>query len=114
MNKIKVTEYTSGIERDLMSAIIMALKNNKTTEERVIQISNKYLDFANEQVVEVIVKKFRELGKMFGEVREVANKYWAKYLEDRRRIALARTRVYLRNGNIEKALLTTKGETHYV
>lgn len=114
MKKINRQDYAQGIERDLMGAIVMALKNNRTTEDRIVKISQMYLSFVDEPFVETIVKKFRELGKIFAEIREVANTYWAKYIEDRRKIALSRTRVYLRNGNIEKALITVKGDTHYV
>ncbi len=114
MKKLKRSEYTTGIEKELMATIVLAVKHNKTTEERVKLISQTYLSFANEPLVEVLIRKLRELGKLFREVRDVANKYWAKYLNERGKIALSRTRVYLRNGNIDKALITVKGGTHYV
>ena len=114
MYKIKRTDYTNGIERDLMAAIVLAVKNNKTTEARVQEISIAYLKFVKEAQVEIMVQKFRELGQKYGEVRDVANKYWAKLVNDVRLIALSRTRVYLKNGNLDKALITVKGGTHYV
>lgn len=114
MHKIRRAEYTTGIERELMAAIVVAVRHDKTTEERVKKISQMYLAFADEPLVENLVRKFRELGKLFREVRDIANKYWVKYLQERGLIALSRTRVYLRNGNIEKALITVKGGTHYV
>ena len=114
MKTIKRKDYAPGIERDVMGAIVMAVKNSKTTEDRVQLISQEYLTIADEPMVEVMVRKLREMGKKFQEIREVAETYWAKFIKDKGRIALTRTHIYIKNGNIEKALITAKGGTNYV
>lgn len=112
--KIKRHDYIQGIERDLMAAIILSVEKNKTTETRVQKISQIYLSFIDSPSVENIARGIKQLGDMFAEIQEVSLKYWKMFVEYQTKIALKRAHIYLRNGNIEKALLTVKGGTKYV
>lgn len=105
--------YVSNIERDLLFEVITALKQGKTTQERITALAQEFVEITAKNSLDQIFKSLKSLSQKYREARNVFDTYFAQYMEDMKHEALKRARIYMRNGNIDHAVVTLKGVTHY-
>lgn len=101
--------FISDIERDLLFYIIVNLQEEKITMGEVKNLAKEFLQLLPVASKAELVEKLNMLGKSYKEARKVYAKYLDLYEEEKRERLLGMIRMYMQQGEFEKAVQVAKG-----
>lgn len=113
LNEKELKDYISDVKRDLMFNIIYNMRHFELTMGDAQSLSRDFLNIFPVVKVQELLNKLQKLGRRYKEAKAVFILYAAKYYEKERQLILQTVPIYIKNGEIEKAINLIKGGIYH-
>lgn len=102
-------EFAEDIKQDILFAIITNLREEKMTSQQAKLLSRDFLAVMPPLDTEDLLAKVKELGMQYEQIKYIYIKYMKQHDEEKRRRILTIVRMYMQQGDFDRALLVAKG-----
>lgn len=113
VEKNELKDYVSDIKRDLMFNIIYNMRHFELTLKDAQSLSKGFLNIFPVIKVQELLRKLQKLGTKHKEARAVFIIYASKYYEKEKQFILQTVPLFIKEGEIEKAINLIKGGTYH-